>query len=46
MQISNGTAPNEDALLTAVNKWLIGHPEGGLGAGTFPGLKGDNPEIP
>lgn len=43
--LPDGTAPNEDALLTAVNKWLIGHPEGGLGAGTFPGLKGDNPEI-
>ena len=33
---------NEDALLTAVNKWLIGHPEGGLDEGSFLGLKGKN----
>ena len=29
---------NEDALLAAVNKWLIGHPEGGLEEGSFLGL--------
>lgn len=39
---SDGTAPNEDALITAVNKWLIGHPQGGLDAGSFLGLKGKN----
>ena len=33
---------NEDALLTAVNKWLIGHAEGGLDEGSFLGLKGKN----
>lgn len=33
---------NEDALLTAVNKWLIGHKEGGLDQGSFLGLKGKN----
>lgn len=33
---------NEDALLTAVNKWLIGHKEGGLEQGSFLGLKGKN----
>ena len=33
---------NEDALLTAVNKWLIGHREGGLDQGSFLGLKGKN----
>ena len=33
---------NEDIMLTAVNKWLIGHAEGGLDAGTFIGLKGKN----
>lgn len=38
----NGKAPGEDALITAVNKWLIGHREGGLDAGTFLGLKGKN----
>lgn len=37
-----GKAPNEDALLTAVNKWLIGHSEGGLDEGAFLGLKGKN----
>lgn len=33
---------NEDMLLTATNKWLIGHAEGGLDAGAFIGLKGKN----
>ncbi len=33
----------EDALLFAVNKWLVAHPESGLEAdGTFMGLKGEN----
>lgn len=32
----------EDKLLAAVNKWLIGHEEGGLPEGTFIGLKGEN----
>ncbi len=33
----------EDRLLFARNKWLIAHPESGLGAeGAFPGLKGEN----
>lgn len=32
----------EDRLMTAVNKWLIGHPEGGLDEGSFLGLKGQN----
>ena len=35
-------AADEDALLAAVNKWLIGHPEGGLEEGSFLGLKGEN----
>ena len=42
---ADGTAPNEDALITAVNKWLIGHKEGGLDAGSFLGLKGKNLNI-
>ena len=33
---------NEDMLLTATNKWLIGHSEGGLDAGAFIGLRGRN----
>ena len=38
----SAAADNEDALLTAVNKWLIGHAEGGLDASSFIGLKGKN----
>ena len=41
-KVENGKAPNEDALLAAANKWLIGHPEGGLDEGAFLGLKGEN----
>lgn len=37
-----GKAVNEDALITATNKWLIGHAEGGLDEGCFLGLKGKN----
>lgn len=35
----------EDALLTAKNKWLIGHAKGGLPEGSFLGLKGENLDI-
>ena len=35
----------EDALITATNKWLIGHAEGGLPEGSFIGLKGKNLNI-
>lgn len=35
----------EDALLAAKNKWLIGHPEGGLPEGSYIGLTGENPDI-
>lgn len=35
----------EDALLTAQNKWLIGHEEGGLDAGAHIGLIGENLDI-
>lgn len=35
----------EDALITAQNKWLIGHAEGGLDAGAHIGLKGKNLDI-
>lgn len=38
----DGKATNEDALITATNKWLIGHAEGGLDEGSFIGLKGKN----
>ena len=41
-KVEKGKAPNEDALLAAVNKWLIGHAEGGLPEGSFLGLKGEN----
>ncbi len=36
---------HEDKTIAAVNKWLIGHPEGGNPEGTFLGLKGINPSI-
>lgn len=35
----------EDALITAQNKWLIGHAQGGLDAGSHIGLIGKNPDI-
>ncbi len=38
----NAGEVNEDSLLTAKNKWLIVHPEGGQAAGTYPGLRGEN----
>lgn len=41
-QTASGGAVCEDALLTARNKWLIGHAEGGLDAGSHIGLKGKN----
>ena len=40
--VKDGIASNEDALITATNKWLIGHKEGGLEEGSFLGLKGKN----
>ena len=36
---------NEDCLITATNKWLIGHEEGGLDEGCFLGLKGKNLDL-
>ena len=39
---SGASVSDEDALMTAVNKWLIGHAEGGLDQGSFLGLKGKN----
>ena len=35
----------EEKLVAAVNKWLIGHAEGGLPEGSFIGLKGENTEV-
>lgn len=35
----------EDSLIAAQNKWLIGHPEGGLDAGAHIGLVGKNLDI-
>lgn len=35
----------EDALITAKNKWLIGHAEGGLSAGAHIGLIGENLDV-
>ncbi len=36
---------DEDSLLAAVNKWLIGHKDGGLDDGSFLGLKGENLDL-
>ncbi|MDO4292643.1 MAG: DUF4867 family protein [Eubacteriales bacterium] len=38
-------AAGEDGHLTARNKWLLGHPEGGLPEGSPMGLTGENIEI-
>lgn len=35
----------EDSLIAAQNKWLIGHPEGGLDAGAHIGLVGKNLDV-
>ncbi len=35
----------EDSLITAQNKWLIGHAEGGLDAGAYIGLVGKNLDV-
>lgn len=37
--------PHADKLLTAKNKWLIGHPDAGLPQGTWLGLRGENRSI-
>lgn len=42
---ADAVTDNEDCLITAVNKWLIGHAEGGLEPGSFLGLKGKNLDI-
>jgi len=39
---SKALGSDEDAMLTAKNKWLIGHPEGGLAEGSHLGLIGKN----
>lgn len=44
-KVRDGRASGEDALITAANKWLIGHAEGGLDEGAFLGLKGKNLSI-
>lgn len=41
-RVSDGGKLTEDTLLAAVNKWLIGHAEGGLDAEAYIGLKGEN----
>lgn len=41
----NVNGVDEERLMTATNKWLIGHPDGGCEEGIFVGLTGDNPEV-
>ena len=43
--LEEGHAGLEDALITAKNKWLIGHAEGGLDAGAHIGLIGKNLDV-
>lgn len=40
--LSGSWSQGEDRLLAAVNKWLIGHEQGGLSETAFIGLKGEN----
>lgn len=42
LPLEKGHADREDRLITAKNKWLIGHPEGGLPEGVHLGLVGKN----
>ncbi len=35
----------EEKLMTATNKWLVGHPDGGNAEGTFLGLSGKNLDV-
>ena len=41
-ELTDKHAEGEDAHLTAKNKWLLGHPEGGLPEGSPMGLVGKN----
>lgn len=43
--LEEGHSDWEDALITAKNKWLIGHAEGGLDAGAHIGLIGKNLDV-
>ena len=42
LDLQEGHAGGEDGHLTAKNKWLLGHPEGGLPEGSPMGLVGEN----
>ncbi|MDO4260929.1 MAG: DUF4867 family protein [Eubacteriales bacterium] len=42
LPLEEGHKDLEDGLLAARNKWLIGHPEGGLPEGSHIGLVGEN----
>lgn len=42
LELTGSHAGGEDGHLTAVNKWLLGHPEGGLPEGSPMGLVGKN----
>ncbi len=42
LPLDEGHSGGEDKLITAKNKWLIGHPEGGLDEGAHIGLIGEN----
>ena len=42
LDLEKGHQGGEDGHLTAKNKWLLGHPEGGLPEGSPMGLIGEN----
>lgn len=42
LPLEEGHVTGEDAYITAKNKWLLGHPEGGLPEGSPIGLVGEN----
>lgn len=42
LELDDAHKGGEDGHLTAKNKWLLGHPEGGLPAGSPMGLVGEN----
>lgn len=44
-KVEGNASDNEDCLITAKNKWLIGHAEGGLNKGSFLGLRGKNLDL-
>ena len=45
LEVKPAVADGEEKMLAAKNKWLIGHPEGGLAEGSWIGITGENIEV-